>query len=121
MYQDSLIHTLHTDYAVPSKSLRPLLDALKAEMAASDPSKAWNGSSEDLKKYLVDTKLDPKANSKYQHFFVNKRHTAAVSYTWRGTNVYDIAAKAELPELRRTLYGLMCWLSTNSAYLHLNK
>ena len=71
---------------------------MKAEISASDPGKEWKGSSEELKKFLVDNKLDPKANSKYQHYFVNKRHTAAVSYTWRGTNLYDIAAKAELPE-----------------------
>ena len=84
------------DYAVPSKVLRSLLVALKAEMSAE--SITWDGSSEELKKYLVDKKLDPKAHSKFQHYFVNMRHTAAVSYTWRGTNLYKIAQKAKLPE-----------------------
>ena len=59
---------------------------------------AWDGSSEVLKKFLVDNRIDPKTDSRYKHFFVNRRHTAAVSYTWHGTNLFQIADKAELPE-----------------------
>jgi hypothetical protein len=58
----------------------------------------WNGSSEDLKKFLVEKKIDPKVDSRYQHFYVNQRHTAASSYTWRITNLMQMADKAELPE-----------------------
>jgi hypothetical protein len=59
---------------------------------------AWDGSSEALKKFLVDNRIDPKVDSRYQHFFIKRRHTAATSYTWRGTNLYKMANKTELPE-----------------------
>ena len=59
---------------------------------------SWDGSSEALKKFLVDYRIDPKTDSRYQHFFVKRRHTAATSYTWRGTNLYQMADRAELAE-----------------------
>ena len=82
--------------SIPSKNFRPLLEALKSDMAAADIQ--WKGDSETLKKYFHEKKIDPKFDSRYQHFYVNRRHTAAVSYTWRGTNLYVIADKAELSE-----------------------
>ena len=76
--------------------MRPLLDKLKADMLKA--AVAWDGSSEVLKKFLVENKIDPKTDSRYLHFFVNRRHTAASSFTWRGTNLYKMAEQAELPE-----------------------
>mmetsp|Transcript_52339 Transcript_52339/g.109204 ORF Transcript_52339/g.109204 Transcript_52339/m.109204 type:complete len:152 (+) Transcript_52339:186-641(+) len=86
----------HADWSIPSKNLRSLLDALKADM--SEARIAWDGSSETLKKFLVENRIDPKVDRRYQHFFVSRRHTATTSYTWRGTNLYQMADKAELPE-----------------------
>jgi hypothetical protein len=86
----------HADWSLPSKNLRPLLDALKADMLIAEIT--WDGSSEALKKYLVDNRIDPNVDSRYQHFFVSRRHTAATSYTWRGTNLYQMANTAELAE-----------------------
>jgi hypothetical protein len=59
---------------------------------------AWDGSSEALKKFLVQNRIDPKVDSRYQRFYVRRRHTAATSYTWSGTTLYNIADTAELPE-----------------------
>ena len=59
---------------------------------------AWDGASEVLKKYLVENRIDLKVDSRYQHFFVSRRHTVATSYTWRGTNLLQMADKAELAE-----------------------
>jgi hypothetical protein len=84
------------DWSIPSKNLRPLLDALKADM--SKAGIAWDGASEALKKFLVEMSIDPKTDIRYRHFFVSRRHTAATSYTWRGTNLYQMAEQAELAE-----------------------
>ena len=53
----------------------------------------WNGYSETLKNYFVKNEIDPK--TKYRRFYSNKRHTAAGSYTWLGTNLYKFADKAD--------------------------
>ena len=84
------------DWSIPSKDLRPLLDALTADM--SKAGIAWDGSSEVLKKFLVEMSIDPKTDLRYRHFFISRRHTAATSYTWRGTNLYQMANQAELAE-----------------------
>ena len=78
-------------WSIPAENLSPLLEAIKADFLASS-GESWNGYSETLKEYLMKNKIDPKI--KYQRFYVNKRHTAAATYTWRGTSLYDIAKKA---------------------------
>ena len=75
---------------------RPLLKAFKSDMLSIGIE--WKGDSETLKKYLQDYRIDPKFDKRYSRFYVNRRHTAAVSYTWRGTNLFEIADKAELSE-----------------------
>ena len=76
--------------------LRPLLEALQSDLSATGIE--WKGDSETLKEYLQTKQIDPKVHSRYRRFFVNRRHTASVSYTWRGTSLFEIADKAELPE-----------------------
>ena len=40
--------------------------------------------------------IDLKVDSRYRHFYVNRRHTAAVSYTWCGTSLFYIAGITKL-------------------------
>ena len=79
-------------WSIPSENLRPLLEVIKADILESSGS-IWNGYSETLKEYFMKNKIDPKI--KYGKFYVNKRRTAACSYTWRGTSLYKIAGKAD--------------------------
>jgi tetratricopeptide (TPR) repeat protein len=79
-------------WSIPSENLRLLLEAIKADMLKSS-GLIWDGYSEMLKEYFMKNKIDPKIT--YRRFYVNKRHTAACSYTWRGTNLNKIADKAD--------------------------
>ena len=76
--------------------LRPLLETLQSDLLAAGIE--WKGDSETLKEYLQTNHIDPKVDSRYRRFYVNECHTASVSYTWRGTRLFEIVAKAELPE-----------------------
>jgi hypothetical protein len=67
-------------WLIPSKHFRQLLETLKSDMADADIQ--CKGDSETLKKYFHEKKIDPKFDCRYQHFYVNRCHTAAVSYTW---------------------------------------
>ena len=79
-------------WSIPAQNYRPLLDVLKADIFAWNGS-IWDGYSESLRAYLRANNIDPKV--KYSHFYVQTRHTVAGSYTWRGTNLYRFADKAD--------------------------
>ena len=91
-----LTDTYQTEWSVPAKMLRPLLEALQSDLSAAGIE--WNGDSETLKEYLQANQIDPKVDSRFRRFYVNTRHTASVSYTWRGTSLFEIADTADLPE-----------------------
>ena len=82
-------------WSIPAKKFRPLIEALRNDMASAGIK--WKGDSETLKSHFHKNKIDPKFDSRYRHFYINRRHSVAVSYTWRGTNLFEIADKAELP------------------------
>ena len=74
----------------------PLLEAVQSDLSAAGIE--WRGDSETLKKHLQANQIDPKTDIRFRRFFANRRHTAAVSYTWKGTNLFQIAEKANLQE-----------------------
>ena len=91
-----MTNNYHAEWSVPAKMLRPLLETLQSDLLAAGIE--WKGDSETLKEYLQTNHIDPKVDSRYRRFYVNECHTASVSYTWRGTRLFEIVAKAELPE-----------------------
>jgi hypothetical protein len=83
-------------FSIPSKHVRPLLDKLKADIRSWNGSN-WSGDSETLKEYFKQNRIDPKIDPRYKHYFDRKRHDVAGSYTWRFTNLYEFADKADEP------------------------
>ena len=84
-------------FSIPAKNLRPLLTRLKADIESWRKGSTWSGDSETLKEYLKQNKIDPKSDPRYKDFYVKQRHNVAGSYTWRYTNLFKFADKADEP------------------------
>mmetsp|Transcript_42193 Transcript_42193/g.88193 ORF Transcript_42193/g.88193 Transcript_42193/m.88193 type:complete len:318 (-) Transcript_42193:1742-2695(-) len=99
-----------SSWSIPAENLNPLLDALANDFFEWKGS-AWDGYSESLRGYFMKNAIDPKV--KYARFYTPQRHTVAVSYTWRGTTLREIAAKADEPSNKCERY----WIDV----LHVNQ
>ena len=92
-----------SSWSIPADNLCPFLDALAADFFEWKGS-SWDGYSESLRGYFIENAIDPKV--KYIRFYVPKRHTVAVSYTWRGTRLREIADKANEPSNKCERYWI---------------
>ena len=92
-----------SSWSIPAVNLSPLLDALSADFFEWK-GLTWDGYSESLRGYFMENAIDPKV--KYARFYVAQRHTVAASYTWLGTALRQIAAKANEPSNKGERYWI---------------
>jgi hypothetical protein len=93
---DSVAHVMNVAelWSVPAKYLRSLLDDLARNYMDWKKS-PWDGYSQSLSEYFRENRIDPKIHPAYRHFYVQQAHSVASTYTWKGTNLYQFADKAD--------------------------
>ena len=80
-----------SSWSIPAEKVGPLLETLATDYFEWKGS-TWDGYSESMRGYFMANAIDPTV--KYRRFYVPRRHTITVSYTWGGTSLRAIAAKA---------------------------